>query len=478
MANAEPEGGGAPQGLRPFFDGFSKDLERWRRRSRGYYQDLHRHIRSLVPEGSSVLEIGCGQGDLLAFLGEKEALGVDFSEEMIRRGRERFPDLKLSVMDAERLAPGRTFDVVIMSNLVGYLGDVQAAFERARDAMHDGSRLVITFHNPLWEAAFGIARALRLRSPQPIQNWLSPQDLDGLLDLAGFEVVRKGRRCLFPKGVPLLGPLVNRWVAPLPGVNRLCLTSWLVARRCPRTRRPEASVSIVVPARNEKGNIEPLVRRLPAFGKSREVLFIEGGSSDGTREEIERVIREAGPEPALRLLSQDGKGKGDAVRKAFEHATGDVLMILDADLSVDPEVLPRFYDLLLEGRADLLHGSRLVYPIEKQSMRLLNIFGNKFFSAAFTWILGQRFKDTLCGTKVLWRSDYERIRANRKVFGDFDPFGDYDLLFGAARLNLKISEVPVRYRSRTYGETNISRWRHGWLLLRMCAFAARRFKFV
>ena len=116
--------------------------------------------------------------------------------------------------------------------------------------------------------------------------------------------------------------------------------------------------------------------------------------------------------------------------------------------------------------------------MEKEAMRFLNLCANKFFSITFSWLLGQSVKDTLCGTKVLWKKDYERIAANRSFFGDFDPFGDFDLLFGAAKANLHIMDIPIRYRDRTYGSTNINRWSHGLLLLRMFIFAARKLKFV
>ncbi|MDP2724847.1 MAG: glycosyltransferase family 2 protein [Syntrophales bacterium] len=178
------------------------------------------------------------------------------------------------------------------------------------------------------------------------------------------------------------------------------------------------------------------------------------------------------------MLRQSGVGKGDAVRLGFAHAKGDILMILDADLTVPPECLPRFYDVLHRGKGEFANGVRLVYPMEKEAMRFLNLMGNKFFSRAFSWLLGQPIKDTLCGTKTLWKSDYDRIVANRSHFGDFDPFGDFDLLFGAAKLNIKIHEVPIRYMERSYGATNIQRWRHGWLLLKMVFFAVRRIKFV
>ena len=238
----------------------------------------------------------------------------------------------------------------------------------------------------------------------------------------------------------------------------------------------EFSVTILVPCRNEKGNIEPAVTRTPVFGSRQEFIFVEGGSQDGTYEEVERVIRKY-PNKNIKLFKQQGKGKGDAVRLGFSQASGEILMILDADLTVAPEDLPKFYGAIQENRAEFINGSRLVYPMEKEAMRFLNLIANKFFGVFFSWLLGQRFKDTLCGTKVLSKDHYDEIAANRSYFGDFDPFGDFDLIFGATKANLKIIELPIRYKERQYGTTNIQRFRHGLLLLRMCFFAMKKIKF-
>jgi len=140
--------------------------------------------------------------------------------------------------------------------------------------------------------------------------------------------------------------------------------------------------------------------------------------------------------------------------------------------------LHRFFKVLVKGKGEYVNGVRLVYPMEDRAMRFFNFLGNKFFSLAFSWLLGRSIKDTLCGTKVMTRRNYEAIAANRTYFGEFDPFGDFDLIFGAAKLNLKFVDLPVRYRQRIYGDTNISRWSHGWLLLKMVVFAMHKIKFV
>ncbi len=446
-----------------------------------YFRNVVRLMRFLVPRGARVLEIGCANGDLLAALEPSYGVGVDLSDPMLEAARARHPELHFLRMDAHRLEPdpllAGPFDYVVLYDLVGDLYDVLAVMHQLRKVCHPRTRVVIGFYNYLWEPVLKAAERAGLKTRQNIQNWLSHQDLANLLDIAGFEVIRQGRRLPFPLGVPLLSGLVNGLLQLTPGLRRLGLQQYLVARLKPGGMRPSYSCSVVVPCRNERGNIADALDRLPSMGARTEVIFVEGNSTDGTLDEIRRVFaRYRGP-LQLKLIEQGaGRGKGDAVRKGFAAATGDVLMILDADLTVAPEDLPKFFDALESGAGEFINGCRLVYPMEKQAMRYLNLLGNKFFGKAFTWILDQPIKDTLCVTKVLLREDYERIVANRAYFGDFDPFGDFDLLFGAARLNLKIVEIPVRYRDRAYGRTNISRFRHGWLLLRMTLFAARKFK--
>jgi glycosyltransferase involved in cell wall biosynthesis len=239
----------------------------------------------------------------------------------------------------------------------------------------------------------------------------------------------------------------------------------------------EVTCSVIVPCRNEKGNIEQAVRRIPDMGKHTEIIFVEGHSEDGTLDECRRV-RDKYSQRDISVLVQNEKGKGDAVRAGFAHAKNDILMILDADLTVAPEDLPKFFEAIVHGKGEFINGSRLAYQMEKEAMRFLNLLGNKFFSNAFTYLLEQRIRDTLCGTKVLWKEDYNRIITGREYFGDFDPFGDFDLLFGAAKLNLKIVEIPIRYRERTYGSTQISRFKHGLLLLKMTFFALKKIKFI
>jgi ubiquinone/menaquinone biosynthesis C-methylase UbiE len=463
------------------WDRIARDLNAGRQPNwnRAYHGRLTRVYQSLVQPGQRVLEIGCGQGDLLAALQPAVGVGVDFSGEMIRRARNRHPQLQFIQADAHALDLHAPFDVVILSDLLNDLWDVEAAFRQLRGVTTPQSRLILNFYSRVWELPLDATRRFGLATPLLEQNWLTVDDVHNLLRLADFEINRRWDEILLPLDLPPLDGIANRYLARIWPFDLAAMTHFVVARQSPRPLPAPAEpvVSVIVPARNEAGNIREIFERTPEMGGGTELVFVEGHSRDDTFETIQREMA-AHPEQRCQLLRQTGRGKGDAVRLGFAHARGEVLMILDADLTVAPEDLPRFYTALRSGKGEFINGVRLVYPMEKQAMRFLNLLGNKFFSLAFSWLLGQTVKDTLCGTKVLTKTNYERIAAQRSYFGDFDPFGDFDLLFGAARLNLKIIDMPIRYRERTYGTTNIQRWRHGLLLLQMLVFAARRIKFI
>lgn len=455
------------------------ERDRWIRRNRYFFEEDWRYMRFLVAPGKRVLDLGSGAGDLLAQLAPSEGVGVDFSPAMTGAARAKHPHLRFITADVERLAqsttPAGPFDAIVMSDTIGSLDDCLETFRSLHRFCRPETRLIVAYYSRLWEPLFRLGGALRLKQAALPQNWLSTRDIANLLHLADFEVIKREWRVLWPYRMLGLGRLINRYVATLPLIRKLCLRNYIVARPRPKAAAEPLSVSIIVPCRNERGNIEPAVLRTPQFGRSIEIIFVEGGSSDGTWEEIQRVVA-AYPDKSIKAIKQTGKGKGDAVRAGFAAATGDILMILDADLTMPPEDLPKYYDALASGKGEFANGSRLVYPMEKQAMRFLNLLANHFFSALFSYLLNQRYTDTLCGTKALLRRDYEEIARNRGYFGEFDPFGDYDLIFGASKLNLKTAEIPIRYAAREYGETQISRFRHGWLLLRMVVFAFRKLK--
>ena len=469
--------------VRAHFDRLAPQSERWRRKSWYYHREIERFGAFVIPPGSSVLELGSGTGELLAALQPSDGLGVDISPKMVEIARARHPGLTFIEAAAETVELDRTFDYVVLSDLVGHLEDVWVTFRHLRQLVDPDGRVVITSYNYLWEPVLRLAEFLGQRTPLRLQNWLPLEDIENLLALADFEVVKRGRRFAIPKHIPFLSDWFNRIVAKLPIVNRLCLIQYVVARpglRAPAADTGEAPLcSVIIPTRNERGNIAAAIERVRRLPLRVEVIFVDGASTDGTREEIAKYMSAGDTNDGVRLLLQEQpRGKGEAVRMGFDAARGEILMILDADLTVAPEELTKFYEAIVERKGDLINGTRLVYPLEDQAMRFLNIVGNKLFSILFSWILEQRISDTLCGTKVLRRCDYERIKANRKYFGDFDPFGDFDLLFGAAKLNMKITELPIRYRERTYGTTKISRFRHGLLLLRMSMIAIRKLKFA
>ncbi|GBU08250.1 glycosyl transferase [Bacteroidales bacterium] len=462
--------------IKEFYNSTAQKRQKWNKRNKFYHKLLEKYFSFIIPADKRVLEIGCGMGDLLSAVRPSYGLGVDFAPQVVELAREKHPDLHFVVDDAENLQLEEAFDYIILSDALGCLWDAQKAIHNLRKLCHPQTRIVISQYNFSWEFFIKILEALGLKQKQPNQNWFSNKDVEGLLNLENFQIIKIEKKILLPIFIPVLNFLLNKVVANLPFFNQMALANFIVARPI-LSEDIEASVTIVVPARNERGNIENAIKRTPAFGLSQEFIFIEGFSSDNTYQEMERV-KAAYPEKNIKLMKQSGKGKGNAVREAFDEASGDILMILDADLTMPPEELPKFYDALRFNKGEFINGCRLVYPMEKNAMRFLNLLGNKFFGAFFSYLLSQNLKDTLCGTKVLYKTDYQTIAANRSYFGDFDPFGDFDLLFGAAKQNLKMTEVIIRYKDREYGSTQISRFRHGILLFQMSFFAARKIKFI
>ena len=436
-------------------------------------------MKFLIPKGLRILDLGCGTGDLLAALEPEFGVGIDFSPVMIEKAKKKYPDYQFTLGDIEdpeiiSQLPG-PFNIIILSDTIGQLDDCQTCLERLHVLCNDDTRIIISYYSSLWQPVLGIAEKCRLKSPQADLNWLSSDDIVNILLLSDFETVKQDWRQLIPRRMLGIGHLVNRFIAPLPLIRKLCIRNYVVARSIRNPEKRDYSTTVLIPCRNEMGNIENAIKRIPRFCPDIEIIFVEGLSKDGTLTEIHRVIN-CYKDLDIKVLVQPGIGKADAVRAGFAIARGDVLMILDADLTMPPEDLPKFYHAITNNNGEFINGSRLVYPMEQDSMRFLNRIANKMFSWTFSYLLNQRYTDTLCGTKVLKKKHYKIIERDRNYFGDFDPFGDYDLIFGASKQNLKVAEIPIRYASRSYGESQISRLSHGWLLVKMVGFAYRKLK--
>lgn len=493
------------------FDAMAVERDKWIAKNRYYHDSIERIVGSQVRPDSSVLVLGCGTGSLLKALkaDPKTSLGLDISPLMVQYAKDKYPQYQFVVGDAENLALEAAstgsdnsipkFDYVVMVDVVGYLEDVEKSFRNIHPYCHLQTRLIVTYYNLLWEPILKLGEKAGLKMPQETQNWLSMDDFRNMLYLSDFEVEVAQSALLLPVKVPLLSGAVNTVAPHVPLLKELCLVQYFSAHYRPPSaeqlhNRQNLTCSVIIPCRNEVGNVQAGVERVPKMGSHTEIVFVDGDSNDGTVEKIEEMIAFYQGEKDIRLIHQVPKhskveeraevlpgmmlklGKGDAVRKGFDAAKGDILMILDADLTVAPEDLPKFFNPLADGKAQFVNGCRLVYPMEDEAMRFVNLCGNKAFSLAFSWLLGQPIKDTLCGTKVISKQDYELIKANRAYFGEFDPFGDFDLLFGAARLKFKLVDMPIRYRRRVAGLSKVSVFKHGILLLRMTLIGFQKFK--
>ncbi|NQV99240.1 MAG: glycosyltransferase [Rhodospirillales bacterium] len=458
-------------------DKMAESRDSWIDRNRYFHESDWDYLKHNVPPGSRVLELGSGTGRLLAALRPQTGIGIDLSGNSVRIAQQKYPHLEFRVGDIQQsqafdglVGP---FDFIIISDTIGHLDDFQSVLENVQAVSDENTRVIVACYSLLWRPVVRLASALRLMMPTPRRNWLSTRDIVGILALGDFDTIRTDTRQILPKRLFGLGPLINSSLGRLPGFRSLGIRTYAIARMCPKKPLGLTSISVIIPARNEKGNIALAIERMPKICSDVEIIFVEGHSSDDTLGEIERVIA-ANPDRDIKVFVQDGIGKGDAVRKGFAEARGEVLVIQDADLTAPPEALPKFFNILNSGKAEYANGSRLVYPMDGDAMRALNFMANKTFAWIFSWLLGQRMTDTLCGTKALLHSNYEKIEGNRDYFGNFDPFGDFDLIFGSAKLNLKFIDVPLRYYPREYGTTQISRFRHGWQLLKMVVFAWRK----
>jgi hypothetical protein len=343
---------------------------------------------------------------------------------------------------------------VILDNVIGDIPDLQTYFENLRRQLSTSTKVLISYHNHKWEPILTLASRLGLRRKVGIQNWLDHEDLKDILDISGFKIVSSHKRFLGITEITIAQPTPQ-----LPAANR------------------EFTTSIIIPARNEEESIPKIVPSIPKFGKSQEIIFVEGGSEDKTWEQIQKEhAKKHNKNLKIKAFKQTGKGKADAVRLGLKKARGDILIIYDADRTVRPSDLPKFYNALAKGTGEFANGSRLVYPMEGQAMQTLNKIGNQVFSSIFTKIFGQHFKDTLCGTKALFRSNFLEMEKDYLKYLEIDPFGDFALIFSAIKHNLKVVEIPVRYREREYGVTNINRFYHGLLLAKLALIAFKEFK--
>jgi SAM-dependent methyltransferase len=448
--------------------------EGWINRNRYYYELLSRLLRFLVEPRKKVLSVRCGTGNLLAVVRPSKGKGVDICAEIVEIAKQRNPSFEFAVAFPDKeefqeaFGPGERFDYVLLND-IGDTVDVLQALRNLKPFCERRTRVLVITYNHLWEPFVTFAEWVGMKVPRTEQNWLSTTDIRNLLKLAGFEALETHRIVLLPKYLPLLSAFFNHFCARLPFLSKLCMTQVVVARMLPPPVFPEElAVSVVIPCKNEKGNVEEAIRRIPPLAGRTEIIFCDDQSTDGTAEEVLRA-QSLYPEKNIRLEHGPGVCKSRNVWTGFDAATGDILIVLDADLTTIPEELPYFIDVIVSGQAEFVNGSRLVYPVPKGAMNGANMLGNKFFSVAFTYLLGQRVKDTLCGTKVLWKSDWERIKPMLGTWGTEDRWGDYELLFGAAKLNLKILDLPVHYQERIYGSTKMTKvFRNGLVMLKMC----------
>jgi hypothetical protein len=462
------------EGIRKKNDDITEKRIKWINRNPYYYKQLLKTLKFIVPKDSSVLNIRCSIGYVLNRLSPKQGVGVDSSSKQIEQAKRTYPHLNFMAQTGEELNVEGTFDAIVVSSPEDIV-DIKAVLDQVKKNCHSRTRVVFTYYNYGWHSLVKLAERLRLKLPQKMHNWLAPGDIDNILTLSGYETLYHKKFILIPFNIPVISYVFNRFLARLPILRHLCMMNVTVARVVPIEQK--LSLSIVVPCRNEAGNIEDAVNRIPQIAEDQEIIFGDDKSTDGTPELVLEMAKKY-PEKNIRLVHSPGINKANNVWTCFDAAEKDVLMILDADLTVIPEELPYFYEAISKGYGEFINGSRLLYPMHDEAMRFFNVVGNKFFSLFFSYILDTKIKDTLCGTKVLYRSDFKKIKKLRGTWGVDDRWGDYELIFGAAKTQLKLIDLPVHYMERVYGETKMTgRIKNGLIMLKMSFAALMKIKF-
>jgi SAM-dependent methyltransferase len=445
-------------------------------RNEHFYHLVGRELKALIGDAGRLLFVRCQTGKLLEYVQASCVTAVEVSPKMVDLARQKNPQATFHVMDPEKELPEGPFDTVLIQDTTDTV-DIQAMFDRVSTVCLPHTRIIICTYNHFWEPLVSLAERSNLKTPKTEPNWLSVRDYEGLLNLSGLELLRVSRRVLMPFGIPLLSDFINKFIAWMPGINRMNLCHFIIARPAAQPRRAsDFKVSVIIPCKDEKGNVRSAVERMPQLGRETEIIFCDDKSTDGTADEV-RLMQAEFPQKNIRLVDGPAISKSRNVWTGFRAATGDILMILDADLTVMPEELPRFVEAIASGKGEFINGSRMVYPMQGQAMKFANMLGNKGFATLFSYLLGSPVRDTLCGTKVLWRKDWEKINVMIDTWGAEDRWGDYELLFGAAKLNLRIVDMPVHYQERTYGDTKMNRrFKNGLVMLRFCWAAFLKLK--
>ncbi|MGZ3885200.1 MAG: glycosyltransferase, partial [Bacteroidia bacterium] len=348
--------------LRSYFNTLAAKRKK-RRISAYYWNEISNYCNYFSHEDSSVLEIGCGNGDLLASIKGSRKTGIDFSEEFIAWAKEKQAGkgIDFQLMDANNITLTETYDLIIISNLIGFVDDIEAVFEQVKKVCHPNTKVIVQYYNSLWEPLIKFAELVGLKKKTPLQNWLNSRDINNLLYVSGFDVYRNTKRLIFPLYIPVLSFVLNRYLAKFPIFRFFSLNLYSFAKPLPESNEAnyanKYSTTVVIPARNESGNIENAILRLPKFGKHVEIIFIEGNSTDDTWDKIKEIQKKYAATHDIKIGQQKGKGKADAVREGYKIATGDILMILDADLTVPPEDIPKFYNAIAGGKGDFINGT-------------------------------------------------------------------------------------------------------------------------
>ncbi len=419
--------------------------------SKTFYKRHMNEIMSLIPEEKSALSLVNSKSSFRNHPSSLETILVD-------------PEVGLNI---ESIAfKNKKYKTIILTDLFEVSTDILELLSMVNKLLGKDGIIVICSINQKWNRILNLFERLNLKDGNQKRLFINSTIVLNIAKVTGLEFVTQRNKQIFPFRMLGLGSLINNILEILFFPFSFGIRIYSILNQQEKfNEEKKYSKSIIIPAKNEEKNLKPLLNQIPELEEDHEIILAIGDSEDKTYE-VAKEIKEARCWPfEVKVIKQTGKGKANAVWEAVEEASKEVIIILDADISVNPETIVQFNSVIDTGKASFVNGTRLIYGMESGAMRIVNNLGNRIFQYIVSIIIGQKITDSLCGTKVFFRKDFNKIKLWKELVQMKDPFGDFDMIFTAGYFGLKILEIPVRYQARVYGVTQIKRFRDGYKLI-------------
>ncbi len=345
-------------------------------------------------------------------------------------------------------------DTVVISDIEHQLNPAKNLLNLSR-IVGDNTKIILLSKNMVWMILIKILKLFFSFSPKK-NNFLPSSYLDNLYSSCNLELIRQEKIIALPINIPFLTKIINR-IFRLPLLNFFCMSNIAILKKKIKnsSNHKDLKISFIIPCKNEQDNIKVFEQKINENTEPDEYLFGDDNSSDKTSDEIDKLIEKLSDK---KIIKYNGPGicKSENVYKGIDLSSGDIIVIYDADHTVSFEDIKFSVSIMKKTNVDFINCTRMIYPQKDGAMKFANFIGNTIFASLFSLLFKKKITDTLCGTKIFYKKDWEKIKENTSQWGMKDLWGDFDLLIGAYKNNLKITEVPVTYYERRENETKMT----------------------